>query len=152
MKTSIFFALAMAGGFTTNAQSAQLTTVQENYARFGQGDIPGIIGTLADNVVWVHPGNPSIVTFAGEYKGHDGVGQFFTKVGQDSQITAFAPSNFREKGNAVSNDVHIEGVIPSTGKTYVSDIVMTWTFGPDGKVTRWEATGDVASLEQAFSK
>lgn len=132
------------------AQSANMKTVMDNYARFGQGDIPGIIATLAENVSWIHPGDPRVIAYAGTYDGPAGVGQFFEKVGGSTQITVFQPSNFRENGNTVSNDVHIEGKIIATGKTYVSDVVMNWSFADNGMVTRWEAVGNVDSLEAAF--
>lgn len=133
-------------------QSANLKTVMDNYARFGQGDIPGILATLAGDAVWIHPGNPGLVPFAGTYVGPAGVGQFFEKVSKSVQITVFQPANFREEGNMVSNDVHIEGTVIATGKPYSSDVVMNWAFGPDGKATRWEAVGDVSSLEAASAR
>ena len=134
------------------AQSLNQQTVMDNYARFGQGDVPGILTTLADNVVWIHPGNPELVSFAGTYNGPAGVGQFFEKVGASVQFLTFQPSNFREEGNRVINDCHIEGKVLATGKTYVSDVVFTWTFGPDGKALRWEATGDISGLEAACTR
>ena len=144
-------ALVFSAAFV-HAQSANVKTAMDNYARFGQGDIPGILATLADNVVWEHPGNQAVVAFAGTYNGPAAVGQFFEKVRATVQVSVFQPSNFRENGNMVSNDCHMEGTVIATGKPYISDVVMNWTFGPDGKATHWETTGDLSSLEAACSK
>lgn len=144
----ISLALVLSAAYAS-AQSANMKTVMDNYARFGQGDIPGILATLADNVSWTHPGDPHVIAYAGTFDGPAGVGQFFEKVGGTTQITVFQPSNFRENGNTVSNDVHIEGKIIATGKTYTSDVVMNWSFADNGMVIRWEAVGDVSSLETA---
>lgn len=150
MKTLFFsFALLFCAGFV-QAQSANFKTVTDNYARFGQGDIPGILSTLADNATWIHPGNPNIVAYAGTFTGPAGAGQFFDRVGRTTRIDVFQPSDFQESGNMVSNKVHIQGIILATGKSYVSDVLFTWNFDAAGKVARWEASGDVSSLEAAF--
>ena len=152
MKTLVLSLSLFLSAACAHAQSANLKTVTDNYARFGQGDIPGILATLADNVSWTHAGNHDLVPFAGTFNGPAGVGDFFQKVGASTQIVVFAPSDFRENGNMVSNTTHIEGKSVTTGKPYTSDVTMTWTFGPDGKVIRWEAAGDTSSLEAALSK
>ena len=150
---ALFLSLLLTGtAALAHAQSANVKTAMDGYARFGQGDIPGILATLADNIVWVHAGNPAIVAFAGTYNGPAEVGQFFEKVGATIQVTVFNPTNFSETGNTVRNDVHIEGTVLATGKTFSSDMVMTWAFDPAGKATRWEAAGDMSAMEAAFSK
>jgi ketosteroid isomerase-like protein len=132
------------------AQSANLKTVMDGYAKFGAGDIPGIIASLAPDVVWSHDGDPAIIPFAGMFKGQAEVGRFFEAVAKSVQVKVFNPTNFREEGNRVINDCHIEGIVIATGKTYADDVVMTWTFGPDGKVIAWSATGTMAGLTAAL--
>jgi hypothetical protein len=134
------------------AQSANMKVALDGYAKFGSGDIPGIITSLSPNIVWKHAGDPAVVPFAGIFKGHAEVGRFFESVGKSIQITVFNPTNFREEGNKVINDTHIEGMVISTGKKYADDLTMTWTFGPDGKPIGWEAAGTMSGIMAAFVK
>ena len=152
MKQMIFSLLLLLGAFFANAQSANMKTVMDGYAKFGAGDIPGIIASLDPNIVWIHAGDKSLIPFAGTYNGAEGVGKFFETVGTTTQITVFSPTNFKEEGNMVWNDTHIEGAVIATGKPYSDDVVMKWTFGADGKVTGWEAIGEVAGLTAASKK
>lgn len=138
--------------FFAKAQSANVQTAMNGYAKFGAGDIPGLIALLDPSIVWIHAGDKAIVPFAGTFTGQSEVGKFFEAVGASIQVTVFNPTNFQEKGNMVWNDTHIEGTVLATGKPYSSDVVMKWTFGADGKPTRWEAAGDVSALEAAFKK
>lgn len=133
-------------------QTSNVQTAVDNYSRFGQGDIPGILSTFAENAVWIHAGNASLVPFAGTFNGVDGIARFFEAVAKSVRITVFQPSNFREEGNRVVNDIHIEGTVLSTGKNYSNDAMFTWTFDQNGKAMRWEASGDMSKLEAAFQK
>ena len=143
----IFFGLN-----SLTAQSANVKTAMDGYAKFGAGDIAGIIASLDPNVVWVHTGDPALIPFAGTFRGQAEVGLFFEAVGKSVQITVFNPTNFREEGNTVINDIHIEGIVTATGKSYIDKGRMKWTFGPDGKAVRWEVVGDVPGLTAASKK
>lgn len=142
---SLFISLA------ASAQSANVLTVQNDFAAFGKGEIPTIVNSTADNVVWKHPGNSS-VPFAGTYNGHEGVGKFFQNVANSVKITVFEPQNYVENGSTVTSTVNIKGTALSTNKEYTSTVDMVFTFNADGKITNWEAKGDVSSLEAAFAK
>lgn len=133
------------------SQSTNVLTVQADFAAFGLGDIPTIVNSTAENVVWTHPGNKD-VTFAGTYAGHEGVSRFFQNVGSSVKITVFEPQNYVENGNTVTSTVNIKGTVIATGKEYTSVVDMVFTFDANGKVTNWEAKGDVSSLEAAFAK
>ncbi|MDX1910203.1 MAG: nuclear transport factor 2 family protein [Saprospiraceae bacterium] len=153
-QSKIFFmllALVCSAAFI-QAQSANVKTAMDGYAKFGAGDIPGILASLSPDIVWIHAGDPAIVPFAGTFKGQVEVGRFFESVGNSIEVSVFAPSNFREEGNKVINDVHIEGVARSTGKKYSDDLVMTWTFDTQGKAVRWEATGTMTGITSALMK
>ena len=45
-----------------------VSTVQEIYSAFGQGDVPAILARLADDVVWETEG-PAIISFTGTRHG-----------------------------------------------------------------------------------
>ncbi len=134
----------------TTVQHDLLALVQEDYIRFGQGDIAGIIATLADDIVWTHAGNPDILPFAGTFRGKDGVMEFFQRLAESSQITVFKPSNFRREGNQVMNDLYVEATVLHNGKTSATSSTVTNTFNADGQTTHWELVGDMSPAEAAF--
>jgi uncharacterized protein len=131
--------------------SSNIATVQQIYACFAQGDVPGILAKLADNVTFFNGSDPNVAPFGGEFKGRDGVVQFFTALGSTAQTTHFEPSNFREEGGKVLNDVRHDGIIPATNKPFSVNVLFTWEFNEDGQAVNWKGTGDFSSINQAFS-
>lgn len=135
------------------AQSSNVQTVMNNYAAFSKGDIPAIISTLAPDCSWYHVGNPSIVPFAGTFKGPEAIAaKFFTVIPTVLEVTAFEPAIVEEKGNVVVASVRIEGKSIATGKTFGATSEMRWTFDNAGKVVKYENTFDPAGLEAALTK
>ncbi len=84
----LFIALILFGASHTFGQSANLTTVLNNYVAFGKGDVPAIIASTTEDCTWTHPGNAS-VPFAGVFHGHAGLTQFFDAVGKSILISTF---------------------------------------------------------------
>lgn len=129
---------------------SNLNTVQHIYACFGQGDIPGILATLADQVSFFNAADPAVAPFGGTFKGKDGVTQFFVALGTSTETTHFAPSNFREEGNKVINDVIHDGIARSTNKPFSVLATFAWTFDNNGKVVDWTSAGDFSSINAAM--
>ncbi len=149
MKSVLFSFALLLTLVAVRAQSPNVQTAKDGYAKFGAGDIPGILASLSTDIVWTHAGDPAIIPFAGTFRGQAEVGRFFQIVGQSIQVTAFETSNFQESGNVVTNNTHIEGMVLATGKKFADDLVMTWTFGPDGKAVSWTASGSMAGITAA---
>ena len=152
MKTCcILFALLLSfESFSQN--SANVLTVQNDFAAFGKGDIQTIVNSTSEEVVWTHFGNPSVVPFAGTYNGHEGVSRFFQQVGANSNFLLFEPQDFVESGNTVTARVNLKSVAIPTGREYSDSVTMVFTFNTVGKITNWEAKGNVGGLESAFPK
>ena len=146
MKTISFSTLMAAPAAAPTAQSAKIQTIQDIYACFGQGDIPGILSRLSDNIVFEHNGN---FPWSGSFEGMTGAGEFFQTLGANVQVTGFQPSNFRIEGGKVVNDCRFDGVALPTGKSFGYDLLMTWTFGSDGKPVRYHGLADENQLPQA---
>lgn len=129
-----------------------LSTTQQIYACFGQGDIPGIIAKLADKVRFTHAADPAVAPFGGIFDGKDAIIGMFGALGSSLQTTFFEPGNFREEGNKVINDVRHDAVVVSTGKSFSLKASFTWTFNDKGEVTDWTSSGDFSELNAAFVK
>jgi uncharacterized protein len=59
------------------AEGAQV--VQQAYEAFGRGDIPGVLGILADDVDW---SVSEAIPHGGRFQGRDEVGRFFEGIGE----------------------------------------------------------------------
>ncbi|NUO01149.1 MAG: nuclear transport factor 2 family protein [Saprospiraceae bacterium] len=130
--------------------SNNLSTVQQIYACFTQGNVPGILAKLSDDVTFFNGSDPAVAPFGGEFKGKDGVIQFFNGLGLTTQTTAFVPENFREDGNKVVNEVRHDGIVTATGHPFSVNAEFVWTFDDKGMVTDWKGTGDFSSINAAF--
>ena len=123
--------------------------VQEAYAAFGRGDVPGILATLDDNVVWkaVYGAAPYVPT-AGERRGKSAVAEFFGIVGKTFQFERFEPREFIEQGDRVAV-LGFYASRTSTGKRIESDWVMVFTFR-NGKIAEFQEFTNTALLNAAF--
>lgn len=130
--------------------SENLSSVQQIYACFAQGDVAGILAELADDVTFFNGSDPKVAPFGGEFKGKEGVIRFFTALGTHVQTTHFEPSNFLEVDGKVLNDVRHDGVVTTTGKPFSVTVNFTWTFNDKGQAIDWKGTGDFSSINEAF--
>lgn len=145
----VFFLILTTSIFS---QSKNAKTVMDNYAAFGRGDIPAILATFAPDCVWIHPGNPDIIPFAGTFRGAEEIKEkFFGVIPTVVQLIEFVPSIVGEEGNTVIASIHIKGKVLTTGKAYESIGEMRWTLNDAGLVTEHKAIVDVSSLEAAFT-
>jgi ketosteroid isomerase-like protein len=113
-----------------------IATVQTIYEAFGRGDVPTILDQLADDVVWDQdaPGYGVPIYEPGTGKAH--VEQFFVAL-QDLEFHRFEPTNFLAGGNQVAVPIDVEVTVKANGNRITALEVHLWTFGDDGKVTRF---------------
>jgi len=73
--------------------SDPLTTVQNLYAAFGRGDVPGVLAMLSADVRWQFVGD-SMAPHTGSFRGRGQVGEWFGMVAASDGIQAFEPREF----------------------------------------------------------
>lgn len=134
-------------GSTNNIALARMA-----YENFLAGDIDGILQGLSEDITWVHAGDPSKLPFAGTFKGKDQVMKFFQAIGNSVEVLKFEPYDFKQSGNAVTNKIRISGKVLKTGVVVNNMTSIKWTFDNQGKVVKWEASGDMRELEAALTK
>jgi ketosteroid isomerase-like protein len=122
--------------------------VEKAYADFGRGDIPAILASLAPDVEWHDSGAP-YVPYAGTYRGHRGVGQFFSKMGEAIEMLELEPRGYVEQGDKVVAWGRFKARSRSTERVYETDWAMVWSFAGD-KVARFQAYVDTAAVAAAF--
>lgn len=125
----------------SNLQSAQAI-----YEAFGRGDIPAIIGMMADDVAWEHWADNSAqkagVPSMQPRHGRVGVGEFFGVLG-GMAITDFQVLNMMEGGNQVAVTFVIETDVPGGGH-YRDEEIHLWTFNAAGQVSALRHYTDTA--------
>jgi ketosteroid isomerase-like protein len=108
--------------------------IKELYAAIGSGDLPAVLGRMSEDVEIHLPGPPEI-PFAGTFRGHAGVGQFFQALGtsvrwDDRQLEA---REFIAQDDQVVVLGHETLTAEPTGRSWDTDWAMVWTVR-DGKV------------------
>jgi ketosteroid isomerase-like protein len=115
---------------------SNLETVQAIYDAFSRGDVPAILDHLADDVEWDldAPGYGVPIYEPGSGKPH--VQKFFESI-QDLEFHQFEPTNFLVGGNQVAVPINIKVEVKANGNTVEALEIHLWTFGDDGKVSRF---------------
>ena len=126
-----------------------LEIVQQCYADFGSGNIPGLMNALSDNIEWTDPGHLADL-YIGKRKGKASVMDFFQKLGQYLSVSKFELHDFFPSGNKVAVTGHIAGKVNSNGVAYAADWAMAWEINDGGKVVRHQLYLDTASLAKAM--
>jgi ketosteroid isomerase-like protein len=106
--------------------------VREAYSAFGRGDIPGVLGLLADDVDW---NVPEAVPHGGHFAGRDAVGGFFQGIGDRWEDFSVDIDDVVDGGDNVVGVGRATGNLKGTGQAgYGFTHVFTVR---DGRVVRF---------------
>jgi len=132
----------------SEAQNTKI--VQEAYAAFGRRDIPAVLATMDDAVVWRPAyGAAKHVPLSGERRGKAAVGEFFKTVAEVQDFDTFEPREFVAQGDKVITLGHYAATVKATGRRFDSDFVMVFTLR-NGKLVDFQEFLDTAALNAAF--
>src|ERR1051325_3436559 len=123
--------------------------VKKGLELFKEGNIPGIIDMLSDNIVWKNPDNPT-VPFSISVEGKTGVLDFFQKFGTFAKVSRFDIDHFVAEGDTVVSYGSYDAVAVPTGKSFTTPIIMTWKFDNTGKISQWESYVNSAAQKIAY--
>jgi ketosteroid isomerase-like protein len=129
-------------------QQENVRTVEAVYAAFGRGDLGALLNTLAEDVVWQHPG-PAAIPWAGERRGRDEVAQFFIAVNQHVEVEQFAPRMFVTSGDEVIVLGHERMRTRTGGRVYHTDWVHAFTVR-GGRIVDYREYTDTAAIAEAL--
>lgn len=122
--------------------------IQQMYADFGQGNIPGILNVLSDDITWDTPG-PAIINWAGVRNGKAGVMDFFEQIRSSTVYEKFEPLVFIEEGDKVVAHGIANFTTTTTGKTGISPWTMLWTLN-NGKALHVNNLWDTYAIAETF--
>ena len=121
---------------------SHVKTVQSIYEAFGRGDVPTILGFLADNVEWDYGVTSTNVPWLQPLRGRAEVPRFFQSLA-DLEIQKFVVKHLLESGDLVVALLDLEGTVRSTKRPIVEeDEVHIWHFDGKGKVSRFRHRAD----------
>ena len=128
---------------------ANLATVGRIYEAFGRGDVPAILDELADDVAWEVDAPSYGIPILEPGSGKDHVESFFAAL-QGIEIQTFVPTNFLVGGDQIAVTIDFVATVRSTGNVIETLEVHLWTFGDDGKVTRFLHVVDRHAFHRAY--
>jgi ketosteroid isomerase-like protein len=123
--------------------------VQQVFEKFGTGDVPGLLGMIAEDAEWAAPG-PEVVSYFGERRGRDGALEFFKNLGSDVEFEAFEPGDFIAEGDRVVVLGRERGRVRRTGKVFDNAWALVFTVR-DGMVAGFRCYENTAAIAEAFS-
>lgn len=116
---------------------AHVNTVQHIYAAFQQGDIPGILDHLAEDVDWEYTMTGNDVPWLQSHRGRDQVVRFFEALGA-MEFKRFEPKTFFSNDDTVVVLLDVEIVLTDSGARIAEeDEVHIWRFNSEGRVSRF---------------
>ena len=119
--------------------------MQQAYDAFSKGDIPAVFSFLAEDAEYVAVGPSGVIPWAGTYKDHEQIGQFFTRLGESLDFQAFSAQEFIAQGDKLAVVLHGQYKVRSNGKVFETNPQHIVTFR-DGKIVRLIALDDTATI------
>lgn len=120
------------------AGEQNLESAKKAYKAFSEGDAETAMADLADDIVWITPGNSAI---SGTVHGKEEVGALWGKLAEKNFSTNPQFWFSDEERVVVLTQVEVDG--------QRSDQADVLTYR-DGKVIRFQSAGDTALLEKVF--
>lgn len=117
--------------------------VRGAYEAFGRGDVPAVLGAMADDIEWYEAeGMP----YGGVYHGGEAVAEnVFGPLIRDIPDFAVTPEEFIASGDAVAVVVRYTGTGKATGKQLDLPVVHIWDVR-NGKIQQFRQFADTAKF------
>jgi len=129
-------------------QNIQL--IKDVYAAFGAGDIQTILSHLADDADWTNYG-PSVVPYAGSYKGRAEIAKFFEAIANSTTDAKVVADEFIGQGDTVVATARYIATVRHNGAQIDTPLAHIFTV-KDGKITRWQGFSDSAKVAAAHTR
>ena len=134
---------------TTTTQTP-IAVIQDVYAAFGRGDLPGLLALVADRTDWSdrpEVANADVVPMFRNLRTPAEVGEhYFGGFGSTAELHSFVPRTFLSDGSDVVVLLSIAYTVTATGRRFDSDEVHHFTLDDDGRIARYRPYLDSARL------
>ncbi len=130
-------------------ERTKVGVVQQAYEAFGRGDIPAVLDLLTDDVEWTLQG-PSVIPFAGTFRGREGIEEFYSLVGETLEFEQFEPREFVGQGDMVVVVGYERSVVKQTGRRFEQEWAHVYTLRDD-KIATGRFFENTAAEVEAFT-
>ena len=127
-----------------------LQVVKGIYSGFESGDMEAILKNMSEDMVWLHPGKPEQIPFAGKFEGKAGVGRFFEIAFSQIDVLEQTIHSFESSDDKVIVLGFEHMRVKNTGLEYQSNWIHLYTLA-HGEVIAFEEFIDTAALVSAFA-
>ena len=129
-----------------------ITVIDGLYKAFSAGDIPAVLASLDEEVVWMEAEGNAYAD-KNPYIGPEAVlNNVFARVGADHDYFRLEDIELHEmSGNKVLASLRYDAKVKETGKTYNAQVAHLWTL-KDEKVIGFQQYVDTKKLAEAFSR
>ena len=133
---------------TDLAIQTNVAVVQQAYKDFVRGDISAVLDSLTEDVEWTMQG-PSVIPFAGTFRGREGIEEFFSLLDETIEFEQFEPRKFIGQGDTVVQGYERD-VVKQTGRGFEEEWAHIYTLR-DGKIATGLFFEDTAAYVDALS-
>ena len=138
------------GDIMEATERTNLQVVKNVYTGFAAGDMDAVLKDMSEMIVWMHPGKPDQIPFAGKFEGKAGVSRFFEIVFEQIDVLEQNIKSFLDGGDRVIVIGYEHMRVKNTGREYQSNWIHMYTL-TDGKIVAFEEFIDTAELVSAFN-
>jgi ketosteroid isomerase-like protein len=131
------------------SERTNVGVVQQAYEAFGRGDIPAVLDLLTEDVEWTFQG-PSVIPFAGTFRGREGIEEFYSLVGETLEFEQFEPREFVAQGDMVVVVGYERSVVKQTGRRFEQEWAHVYTLRDD-KIATGRFFENTAAEVEAFT-
>src|SRR3990172_3748291 len=129
-------------------EQQNLKTVEQIYENFLKGNLPGILNSFSEDIVWKEPPHGP-APLAGTFSGKKEVTDFFMKMNEALEILSFESRKIIAHENLVIAICYYQARSKTTGKQWETDFVEVWKLD-NNKVVEFQIFKDSAAELLAF--
>ena len=131
------------------SDDAMIKITKDFYSAFAAQEMDKAMSLLSPDVVWIFYGPADVIDYAGTYKGHEGVRQFFADEEKTIDISEVIRDYFATDGNAVIVTGRQKGAGRTTGGEYEVSWSHLFTI-ENNLIVKVEVITDSAAIMEAL--
>jgi ketosteroid isomerase-like protein len=131
-------------------QASPVETVKSLFQFFGAGDLPAVLGLLAEDVVWSGGKFDTDIQAHVERRGRLEVPKFFESVAREQEFHRFEPTRFFCDGSDVAALVHEDFTFRRSGERIALDVFHHFTANAEGLIARYRSYYDTSRYVTAY--
>lgn len=109
-------------------ENLNVDLVQQQFRALAKNDQETFLNGLAENIIWITPGPPETLPFAGKRYGRDEVAKWYALLNESEELQRFEPREYIAQGDKVIVLGRSTIRIKSTEMILETDWVQVYTF------------------------